>query len=148
MIRKNIASFFVGMLVSASLIPALFYLWSFQKMTKVHELEYPLVLATDSSSNSVSLLPKGTTLYFDKSYPEGFTRYKVYINVDRMPLKLTELADPTTIIPIDAYAPEKDVLQKSLRDLPLTKKDLEGILKSPYLSKTDVREVLEDYLKK
>jgi hypothetical protein len=46
------------------------------------------------------MLPIGTTLYFDKSFPEGFTRYKVYVNIDRMPLALRELSDPSEIDPL------------------------------------------------
>lgn len=50
------------------------------------------------------MLPVGTTLYFDRSFPEGFTRYKVYVNIDRMPLTLRKLPDSNEIEPIEARA--------------------------------------------
>ena len=90
-------------------------------MTKIHTLAAPLIVATqDSSSKNLHLLPKGSTLYFDKSYPEGFSRYKLYINVARIPLQLEALADPTEIRPVDAYASSPADLRKLLEDYPLT----------------------------
>ena len=122
------------------------YLFLGQKtMTKVHKLEFPLILSSDMPSKNAHLLPKGTVLYFDKSYPEGFTRYKVYINVDRTPLKLEELTDPTTIDPIDAAVPGKSDLIKLLRDYPLTKSDLESILETKRISKEEIKEVLQKF---
>ena len=116
-------------------------------MTKIHKLEYPLILSSDSSTKDIHMLPKGTILYFDKSYPEGFTRYKVYINIDRTPLKLDDLSDPTEINPIDAAAPNKDDLLKLLRDYPLTKNDLESILNSKRISKDEIIEILNNFIR-
>lgn len=116
-----------------------------KSMTKVHKLEYPLMLSSDSPSKNTHMLPAGTVLYFDKSYPEGFTRYKVYINIDRIPLKLDDLNDATEISPIDAVAPSKDDLLKLLRDYPLTKSDFESILNSKRISKEEIREILAEY---
>lgn len=116
-------------------------------MTKIHKLEYPLILSSESASKNTHMLPKGTVLYFDKSYPEGFTRYKIYINIDRMPLKLDDLSDPTEIDPIDAVAPSKEDLLKLLRDYPLTKSDLESILNSKRISKDEIREILDNFIR-
>lgn len=74
------------------------------KSIKVHTLKAPLVLVSDQPANTVHLLPIGTTLYYEKSFPEGFTRYKIYVNVDRMPLDLRYLSDPTEINPLEARA--------------------------------------------
>ena len=112
-------------------------------MTKIHKLEYPLIISSEAASKNVHMLPKGTVLYFDKSYPEGFTRYKVYINIDRMPLKLDDLSDSTEINPIDAFAPSKEDLLKIIRDYPLTKSDLESILNSKRISKDEIKEILK-----
>jgi hypothetical protein len=147
---KPITAFIGGMITCALICSIGVFIYSSQrsrKITKIHKLEYPLLLSGDEKSNGLSMLPKGTTLYFDQAYPEGFTRYKVYINIDRLPLKLEELADPTSIIPIDGSAPDKDSLKKLLREYPLTKNDLEAILKSGKLSKDDVKEVLGDFLR-
>lgn len=116
-------------------------------MTKIHKLEYPLIVFGDEQSKNAHMLPKGTVLYYDKSYPEGFTRYKVYINIDRMPLELMDLQDSTEIIPIDAMAPSKDDLVRLIQDYPLTKSDLESILSSKKISKEEMREVFEKYIR-
>ena len=115
--------------------------------TKVHVLEAPMILTSDVPSKTMSLLPAGTTLYYDKSYPEGFTRYKVYINIDRHPLALSNLSDPTEIVPIDARVPDKEDLERLLREYPISKAELAAILKSSRISKEEIREVLHEYSK-
>lgn len=115
-------------------------------MTKVHTLKAPLVLVSDEPTKNLHLLPAGTTLYFDQSYPEGFTRYKVYINIDRMPLPLRDLSDPTEINPIEARALSKSDLAKALRDYPLTRQDLEAILQSKHLTTEEIKEVFNSFL--
>jgi hypothetical protein len=134
--------FLAASLVSVGGIAA----WKGLKMTKIHTLAAPLLVAAqDSPSKNLHMLPKGATLYFDKAYPEGFSRYKLYINVDRLPLPLEELADPTEIRPIDAYAPSQLDLQKLLKDYPLTKDELVSILKSTKMEKEEIRSILADY---
>lgn len=144
---RNIVAFISGIIICAFVGAITFFFWSHHKMTKVHTLEFPLLVTSESPSKITHLLPKGTTLYFDQAYPEGFTRYKVYINIDRMPLKLEELSDPTTIIPLDGLAADKDSLKKLLHDYPLTKSDLESILKSGKISKDEIREILTEYVR-
>jgi hypothetical protein len=114
-------------------------------MTKVHVLKSPMLLASPKTSKAQHLLPAGTTLYFDKSFPEGFTRYKVYVNVDRFPLTLTDQADPNSIDPIEAAPIDVNDLRKLLNDYPLGLDDLAAILKSSKLGKEDIRKVLEEY---
>jgi hypothetical protein len=143
--KKSISLLLFGFLICALGSATAFYVWRAQKMTKVHILEYPLLLSSDQESNTFHLLPKGTTLYFDQSYPEGFTRYKVYINIDRMPLKLVELDDPNLIKPIDAYSPSRADISKLLSAYPISKGDLAAILKSSTITKEEIRELLAEY---
>jgi hypothetical protein len=123
------------------------YLSTWKSMTKVHTLEYPLIVSSDIASSHQHLLPKGTVLYFDKSFPEGFTRYKIYVNIDRMPLELKDLPDPTEISPLEAAAPSKEDLIKLLKEYPLTKSDLESILSSKRLSNEEIKEILAKYVR-
>ena len=116
-------------------------------MSKIHTLTYPLLLSSPEKSQNMYLLPKGTTLYFDQAFPEGFTRYKIYINIDRMPLALHELADPTTIIPIEANAPSKEDMLKLIREYPLSKEDLASILKSNQLNQDEIKQLLIEFSK-
>jgi hypothetical protein len=51
------------------------YVHSRLQTVKAHTLEFPMLLAGPSGEGPLQLLPKGTTLYYDQSYPEGFTRY-------------------------------------------------------------------------
>lgn len=119
--------------------------WRSESMTKVHVLTSPMLLASPKTSKVQHLLPAGTTLYFDKSFPEGFTRYKVYVNVDRFPLALADQTDPNLIDPIEATPIDANDLRKLLNDYPLGRDDLSAILKSSKLSREDIRKVLEEY---
>jgi hypothetical protein len=112
---------------------------------QVHVLQFPLLLAGPSGDMPLHTLPAGTTMYFDRSYPEGFTRYKVYVNVDRLPLPLTTLADRTAINPITAWKMDKDDLKRPSGHNPVTREWLASILKSGQLSRDEIREVLADY---
>ena len=145
----NIRTIFTAsiIIVISIVFSSIYFFRNQNKMTKYHKLESPLLLSSDKSLKNMHMLPKGTMLYFDQSYPEGFTRYKIYINVDRMPLQLKELSDPTSIEPIDAYAPEKDDLKKLLKNYPLTREELITILKTSSMSREDIKEILVDFVK-
>ena len=83
--KKSVLFFLAGFVVCALAGALTFKIWGTQKMSKVHTLEFPLLLGADEQSKNLHLLPKGTTIYFDQSYPEGFTRYKSLANTtDRM----------------------------------------------------------------
>lgn len=142
---KNIISFIAGV-IFCLIVSSLFYIyWSTHKMTEIHTLKYPILLSGDNSNNLFHILPKGTTLYFDKTFDEGFDRYKVYINI-KEPLELSTLDDPTKVRPIWGYTADKATLKSLLQDYPLTKNDLQSILKSGQLSKEDVKEVLNAFI--
>lgn len=84
-------------------------------------------------------------MYLDQTYPEGFTRYIIYINVDRFPLPTEMLSDPTAIRPLTAYPMEKADLRQLLDRNPVTKQELAAILQSDQLTKEEVRELLSEY---
>jgi len=115
------------------------------KTQKIHTLEQPLMLEGSAQADHNYLLPSGTTLYLDKYFPEGFVRYRIYVNVEGIDLPSSTLADPTEIRPISAYPIDTASLVKLLHEYPLTKNELASILKSSQLSKQDIREVLSEY---
>jgi len=116
------------------------------QMPRVHKLEQPLLLSGgDEGQSTASILPKGTSLYFDQAFPEGFVRYKVYINVEGVNLDTTEVKDEFWIEPLTAFPIDKDQLRVLLRTHPLSKNDLSAILKSAQLSKNEIREILSEY---
>jgi len=105
---KNVISYCAGVATGIAFI-LLISLFR-NDTTQVHRLNSPLLLTSNTATKNVHLLPAGTTLYYDKSFPEGFARYRVYINIDRTPLALVELDDPTEIDPIDARFPDESHL--------------------------------------
>lgn len=143
---KSPAIFAVGMSWGVALAVASFLMWNANKTAKVHTLKQPLLVSSDKASKRLHLLPIGTTLYFGKSFPEGFTRCKIYVNIDRMPLALHELSDPTEIDPIEARVFDKQALDQALRDYLPTRQELAKIFESPHLAREDVRGVRADYL--
>jgi hypothetical protein len=145
--RGRFVAFLAGVVAASLASSLLFFYWTTYKMTKIHELEFPLLVSSDRESKITHMLPSGTTMYFDQAYPEGFTRYKVYVNVDRLPLGLKELSDPTAILPIEGAAPTGDDLKKLLSSYPLTKNDLEAILKSGKVTREEIKALLTEYSK-
>jgi hypothetical protein len=143
---KSPVIFSFGLLSGLTVAAALIFIWNTEKMTKVHTLKQPLLVSSEDSGKGLHMLPIGTTLYFDKGFPEGFTRYKVYVNVDRMPLPLRELSDPSEIDPVEARAFDKQTLIQALRGHPLTRQELATLLESPHLTREEVKEVFADYL--
>lgn len=143
---KRTRTFSLGFISGIAAFAVSIYMWNSHKMTKVHTLKQPLILSSNVTGKVLHLLPTGSTLYFDKSFPEGFTRYKIYVNIDRTPLTLRELADPNEIDPLDARPFDKAALAEALRAYPLTKEELATILQSPQLTKEEIKEVFTKYL--
>ncbi|MGY4830244.1 hypothetical protein ACVNIS_16860 [Sphaerotilaceae bacterium SBD11-9] len=115
------------------------------KMPLVHELKFPLVLAGAGPANQTYLLPAGTSLYYDQAFPEGFVRYKVYVNVEGVKLESREATEKFWLNPLTAFPVDAEQLPKLLRDHPISKEDLAAILKSGVISKADIRALLEEY---
>jgi hypothetical protein len=65
-----------------NLFIALRWVMSFRTATfsRYVELDDDLVVLSDRSDKRFGL-PAGTRLYFDSSFAEGFTRYRVYVNM-------------------------------------------------------------------
>lgn len=142
--KRLIGQTVFALITSAASVAGTIYFLEPHKMTRVHELAFPLMLQGSAGISSKYLLPKGTWLYYDKAFPEGFVRYRIYVNVDGVKLESRELAD-STITPLTAYPIGKPELLKLLRDHPLSKGDLASILQSGQLTKEEIREVLREF---
>jgi hypothetical protein len=112
---KATATFLVGFFSALLIMAVAILVREGKRIIKVHTLTQPLKISSGQSSGGLHILPVGTTLYFEGSFPEGFSRYKVYINVDRMPLALRDLADPNEIDPLEARAFDSDTPREALR---------------------------------
>jgi hypothetical protein len=97
-LMKQTLIFSDGFLSALLIVAASLLIWEGTRITKVHTLTRPMIISSDEGDKTVYTLPPGTVLYFEKSFPEGFSRYKVYINVDRMPLALRDLPTRTKSI--------------------------------------------------
>jgi hypothetical protein len=142
----RVTTFLFGLASGVAIFALSLYVWNSNKMTKVHTLKQPLLVSSNAAGKALHILPVGSTLYLDRSVPEGFTRYKIYVNVDRMPLTLRELADPNEIDPLEARGFDKPALMQALRDYPLSRQELAAILQSPQLTKQEIQEVFNQYL--
>ncbi|MGH6648447.1 hypothetical protein [Aquabacterium sp.] len=111
----------------------------------VHRLKAPLMLAGGEANDHQYLLPAGTSLYFDQAFPEGFVRYKIYVNVEGVSLDAAPPKDKFWLDPLTAFPVRQEQLGKLLKDYPLTKDELRGILGSGGLSKDDIRALLDEY---
>jgi hypothetical protein len=111
-------------------------------MEKFHILNSPMVINSDSDSHSY-LLPKGTYLYFDGAFPEGFIRYKVYVNVDKSngaPLPLTENTNGVEA-PITAYPITKESLLNMVKTIQFDKDEIKSIISNGHFSSEDIKEI-------
>lgn len=124
-----------------------FFSWKDKIMIKTHKLQAPLLLSVKGATERFSLLPRDTILYFDKKFPNGVSRYFVHINIDRDPLTLDKEDHELPIDALDASKPSQFDLIKLTTDHQLTREDLSEILKSKYLSKSEIQELLEEFSK-
>ncbi len=112
-------------------------------MVKIRE---PLLIAGRSGDENYYVLPRGTTLYYDQSYPEGFSRYMVYFNHqgiiagDEVPMKPEyggTLIDPLWLTNVDA-----DTLKEIFKRFPLSKKDIAEAIKANEITKDDLADII------
>jgi hypothetical protein len=111
----------------------------------VHKLKAPLMLAAGATNGHQYLLPAGTSLYLDQAFPEGFVRYKVYVNVEGVSLDSKESTEKFWLDPLTAFPVAHEQLRKLLESYPLTKEELREILKSGSLSKDEIKSLLEEF---
>lgn len=143
--RSAIRMSILGILVAGiSVISTAFFLEG-RHVVKALTLEFPLLLEGSSAPGQTYLLPKGTTLYYEQAFPEGFVRYRMYVNVEGVKLEPHQLADPTAISPVTAYPVGQTELRKILSEYPLSKDDLRTILKSSVMTKDEIRSLLDEY---
>lgn len=140
----RIVAFVLGSACGVLLLSTVLLLHDLYGAKMVHVLEAPMVLRANDMGDHLHLLPKGTTLYYDRSFSEGFSRYKVYVNIDRTPLALTTLADPTMVAPIDAAWMDADERKRAQAQLVPTKEELRALLASGALRRSELEALLAE----
>ncbi|MGY2278320.1 hypothetical protein [Pseudomonas monsensis] len=113
------------------------------KMIKTKE---PLLIEGPNGDDNFYVLPLGTTLYHDKSFPEGHDRYVVYLNHkgaiahEEVPMKPEyggSFIDPLWLANVDA-----DTLKEIFKRFPLSKKDIAAAIKANELTKDDLADII------
>ncbi|MFP0197910.1 hypothetical protein ACKJSM_22400 [Pseudomonas sp. PHC1] len=148
---------FAGWRVSLWIVAALFVnaiflaFLIFGNSTKGRDLERvkttePLLIEGQGGDDNYYVLPMGTTLYHDKSFPEGHDRYVVYLNHkgaiahEEVPMKPEyggSFIDPLWLANIDA-----DTLKDIFKRFPLSKKDISAALKANEITKDDLADII------
>lgn len=115
-------------------------------MTKIHKLKSPIFIENENNSGYY-MLPKGTVLYFDGSMDEGFSRYRLYLNVYGKPLELSENTSEA-IMPSGATAIDKAQLLSILKSAILDTEDIKLIIENGNFSEDDKKEFIKQLSKK
>lgn len=116
------------------------------KKPLVHKLKEPLVLAGgEGKAVRTYLLPAGTSLYYDQAFPEGFVRYKVYINVEGVDWEPKPADEKFWIDPLSAFPVGRDQLAELIKNHPLTKEELRSILGGNSLSRDEIKAILKEF---
>ncbi|MDN3220988.1 hypothetical protein [Pseudomonas nunensis] len=143
--------FFLGLAVlvllnAAALTPVVLNHLSSAYGLKMIKTKEPLLLEGPNGDEHDYVLPVGTTLYHDKSYPEGFDRYLVYLNHkgviahEEVPMKPEyggALIDPLWLSNIDA-----DTLKDLFKRFPLSKEDVAAAIKANEITKDDLADII------
>ena len=138
---KKMLPFLAGLFVGAILLVVI---GDNTAPRKVHYTKAPLLLYSNAQNPTQMMLPTGTALYYDTSFDEGFSRYLVYINT-KADIDLS-VAPFGRIAPLDARPLRTETLLRAVKEHPLTRQDLEKILRSDSLSKDDIKAVLSGFL--
>ncbi|CAI8778354.1 Transmembrane protein [Pseudomonas sp. IT-P100] len=113
------------------------------KMIKTKE---PLLIEGPNGDENYYVLPLGTTLYHDMSFPEGHDRYVVYLNhkgaiahdeVSTKPEYGGSFIDPLWISNIDV-----DTLKEIFKRFPLSKEDVVAAIKSNEITRDDLADII------
>jgi hypothetical protein len=107
---------------------------SMKVTTKHHVLRYPLIVYSGGPQSQIGILPRGTSLRYVESFPEGFDRFIVFVNVERSPLPLDDISPPELVDPLSAPPGRRTItteeLQKLLHSLSVERGDLNKLLES------------------
>lgn len=105
-------------------------------------IEEPLLIEGEQQK-TYSLLPAGSVLYLDKSWPEGHQTFHVYFhfkgNFKAAP------ADPTLISPLWLRTVDHEELSKLLNEYPVSKQELSALLRARGVTKAELTQILREW---
>jgi hypothetical protein len=133
------AAFLCGMFFQKVGVPAM-------SKTTYLKLQEPLLLESEGKSQDFHVLPAGTALYKDRDFPEGFTRYIVYLNIKAEVAAEEIVSDkPNLVAPIWGHPVQRDDLPFLLANTPVTKDDLVRILKARKMSREELAQIVREW---
>lgn len=114
--------------------------------TEYLQLSEPLLLSADRETKYVHMLPAGTAMYKDYSFPEGHTRYIVYVNVkDNFQAEKMVFDKKNLIDPLWGETIKKDDLKQFMNETPVSKDDLVRILKARKITREEFAQILSEW---
>ena len=132
-----------SILVVAALVSFSYYTGASSMKGKVAmTLKEPLLIEGEVQKYS-SLLPAGTTLYHDKSWPEGHSTYHVYFHFKGH--FESEPANPEVIAPLWLRNVDREEVSKLLRDYPVSKDELVKILKARKMTREELAQIVREW---
>jgi len=102
----------------------------------------PLLIESEQQK-TYSILPAGTVLYLDKSWPEGHQTFHAYFHFKGQ--FSSTPADPNSISPIWLRTVDRDELPKLLNEFPLSKQEIMTILRARSVTKSELTQILRDW---
>ncbi|MHC8386978.1 hypothetical protein ACYZTM_02730 [Pseudomonas sp. MDT2-39-1] len=92
------------------------------------------------------VLPLGTTLYRDKSFPEGHDRYVVYLNhkgaIAHEEVPMRPEYQGNFISPLWMSNVDSDALKRIFKRFPLSKEDVAAAIKSNEITRDDLADII------
>lgn len=114
--------------------------------TTYFKLEEPLLIESEGEARNFHILPAGTPLYKDKSFPEGHTRYIVYVNIKGGPaLEKIESDKAQLIDPIWGYPVQPEDVPTLVAETPVSKDELVRILKARKMTREELAQIVREW---
>lgn len=109
---------------------------------KAFTTRQPLLIEGEDQQ-TYSLLPAGSVLYHDKSWPEGHETFHVYFHFKG---KLeAEPADADVIAPLWLRTVERNEVGKLANEYPITKEELVKILKAQKMTREELAQIVREW---
>ena len=136
----KIAIVTLGLIILANLLLSIGVLS--MKSKAAFTIEEPLLIEGEQQK-TYSLLPAGSGLYLDTSWPEGHQTFHVYFhfkgNLKALP------ADPKSISPLWLRTVDREELPKLLNDYPLSREELTALLRARSVTKAELTQMLREW---
>ena len=140
---------FFTLLVCANAAGWLYYVITHATVTRgmpMIRTTAPLLIGGRDGDETRYVLPVGTTLYEDKSYPEGFTRYLVYFNhkgpIDHETVTMEPKYGGSVVVPQWLESIDAITLNDIFKRFPLSRRDVAAAVKANDISRDDLIEII------